>query len=81
VSPYGGIANPSYAVPCTVTGRCGACHRARIRATRWHRPENAAPHPGHGCMASPASAILRPEPRQNNPTGKFSLNPSGKSVL
>jgi hypothetical protein len=20
--------------------RCGACHRARIRATRWHRREN-----------------------------------------
>ena len=36
------------------SGRCGACHRARIRATRWHRRENAAPRPGHGthCFAA-----------------------------
>jgi hypothetical protein len=31
----------------SATGRCGACHRARIRATRWHRRESAAPRPGH----------------------------------
>src|ERR1700686_1563168 len=29
------------------TGRCGACHRARVRATRWHRRESGAPRPGH----------------------------------
>ena len=34
------------ALRCIVTGRCGACHRARVRATRWHRRENAAPRPG-----------------------------------
>src|SRR5216683_8232136 len=34
---------------CAISGRCGACHRARIRATRWHRRENhmaeTTPHP------------------------------------
>ncbi len=35
-----------------MTGRCGACHRARIRATRWHRRENAARRPGHERICS-----------------------------
>jgi len=43
--------------------------------------KNAAPRPGHGCMASRASEILTRRARQNNPAGKFQLNLSGKSVL
>jgi hypothetical protein len=33
-----------------LSGRCGACHRARIRATRWHRRESAdlSPQAGRG---------------------------------
>jgi hypothetical protein len=52
------------ALRSSVTGRCGACHRARIRATRWHRRENAAPRPGHvGNMLS--------LPRSDLPVGRF----------
>jgi hypothetical protein len=48
------------ALRCIVTGRRGACHRARIRATRWRRRENAAPRPGHERnLLSPPSADLR----------------------
>jgi len=43
----------------SVTGRCGACHRARIRVTRWHRRENAAPRPGHDSVliSTPAASL------------------------
>jgi hypothetical protein len=52
------------ALRCIVTGRCGACDRARIRATRWHRRHNAAPRPGQEWnMLSPPCGDL--------PVGRF----------
>jgi hypothetical protein len=48
----------------SVTGRCGACHRARIRATRWHHRESAVPRPGHEWnLLAPLSSDL--------PVGQF----------
>jgi hypothetical protein len=44
----------------SMTGRCGACHRAHIRATRWHRRENAAPRPGHERICSRRRAVICP---------------------
>jgi hypothetical protein len=43
-----------------MTGRCGACHRARVRATRWHRRENAAPRPGHERICFRRRAVICP---------------------
>jgi hypothetical protein len=45
------------------TGRCGACHRARVRATRWHRQEQIDLSPaGRGepkrCGTHPLSSRL-----------------------
>jgi hypothetical protein len=83
---------PREAGPCapatrsSVTGRCGACHRARIRATRWHRRENAAPRPGHERICSPCRLVICPTGKSVNwlssPLCKnISLHPSGKSSL
>jgi hypothetical protein len=38
-------------------------------------------HAAFGCLASPASHIRAQQLRQNNPTGRIPLNPSGKSGI
>jgi hypothetical protein len=49
-----------------MTGQCGACHRARIRATRWHRRENAAPRPGHERICSRRRLVICPTGKSVN---------------
>jgi hypothetical protein len=70
----------------SMTGRCGACHRAYIRATRWHRRENAAPRPGHERICFRRRLVICPSgvlmKILSSPLCKnISLHPSGKSSL
>jgi hypothetical protein len=70
-----------------VSGRCGACHRARIRATRWHRSENHAGPSGASilrdasrcrdalCNARRARWTCGPERRRVNRTACPTMTP------
>jgi hypothetical protein len=61
----------AWALRSGATGPCGACHRARIRTSRWHRRESATSRPGREKCAL-ATVIC--------PSGSFVSSPLCKNI-